>query len=96
MATYTITTTEQEDIGYAFESNRTGEPIKDMIQRRVSEIGISLWHDMKRIQVADLMKKVAEDPDAYAAVIDPVYDAKVEAQAEAAKSESVAIESELK
>jgi len=89
MAKYEVITTEQEQAGYDFESSRTGEAVQDMIQRRVSEIGVGFWHDQKRAAAKDLIDKIQEDPKAYEAVILPIWEAKVAVE-EAAKAETEA------
>jgi hypothetical protein len=80
MSKYEVTTTEQEQIGFGFESARTGESVQDMIQRRVSEIGVGFWHDQKRAKAQELISKIQDDPDAYIDAITPIYEAKVAAE----------------
>jgi 2-methylcitrate dehydratase PrpD len=79
MSDYTVKLTETEQAGFDYQSSITGESVADMIQRRVSEIGMTYYHDLKRAKVQELMKKIETDPDAYVDAIAPIYDAQVAA-----------------
>lgn len=89
---YTVETTEEEQSGYDFQSSITGEAVQDMIQRRISEIGIGFAHDLKRAKAQELIAKIQEDPDAYTEAIVPIYEAK---EAVKAAAESMLLEADV-
>jgi len=80
MPDYIISLNETEQAGFDYQSSISGESVQDMIQRRVSEIGVALNYDLKLAKAQDLIKKIQEDPDAYAEAIRPIHEAKIAAE----------------
>jgi hypothetical protein len=56
--------------GYEYEAANTGVAVEDMIQKRISDQGMSFLAEKKRTSVKRLLTKVEKNPEAYRANIE--------------------------